>query len=129
MKQLLLAFVILMPAITMAQTSADPLFSMPLAKMFWSLYQERNIIGQNDCSNKCGRYLRALVSQGYEAEIIVIRPYTSPYLHAVIKLTEDDKVSYLDPTNGIVVDDLATLGSFKQLITYSQLEHMGEQFK
>jgi len=53
------------------------LAEIPLSKMFWALYKERNIIGQNDCSNKCGRYLRALVSKGYKAEIVIIKPYRS----------------------------------------------------
>ena len=119
---------ILIPA-GMAKTSSDPLSSMPLAKMFWSLYQEKNVIGQNDCSNKCGRYMRALIAEGYQAEIVVIRPHTSRYLHAIVKLTNGEEVTYLDPTKGIVATDLEVLGSFQKLIAQNQLEQMGAQFK
>ena len=113
----------------MAKTASDPLSSMPLSKMFWSLYQERNVIGQNDCSNKCGRYLRALVAEGYKAEIIVIRPHTSRYLHAIVRLQDGDQVTYLDPTKGIVAKDLKMLGNFEKLIASNQLDQLGAQFK
>ena len=112
-----------------ASQDKDPLTSMPLSKMFWSLYQERNIIGQNDCSNKCGKYVRALVKAGHKADIVVIRPHTSRYLHAVVKLSKNGKTTYLDPTKGIVSDDLQSLGSFQKLITSKQLDSMGEQYK
>ena len=128
MKTIILAMMILIPA-GMAKTANDPLSSMPLAKMFWSLYQEKNVIGQNDCSNKCGRYVRALVAKGYKAEIVVIRPYTSRYLHAIVKLTDGDKVTYLDPTKGIVAYDLNNLGSFQKLIAHNQLDQLGAQYK
>ncbi|MCM8539258.1 MAG: hypothetical protein NE328_03215 [Lentisphaeraceae bacterium] len=119
---------ILIPA-GMAKTATDPLSSMPLAKMFWSLYQERNVIGQNDCSNKCGRYVRALIAEGYKAEIVVIRPHTSRYLHAIVKLQDGDKVTYLDPTKGIISKDLKVLGSFEKLIAHNQLDGLGAQYR
>ena len=128
MKTIILAMMILIPA-GMAQTNSDPMTSMPLAKMFWSLYQERNIIGKNDCSNKCGKYVRALIAEGYKAEIVVIRPHTSRYLHAIVKLYDGDKVTYLDPTKGIVANNLENLGSFQKLIASNQLDQLGEQFR
>jgi len=130
MKRIILALMILAPAGLMATTEkSDPLSSMPLAKMFWSLYQEKNIIGKNDCSNKCGRYVRALVAKGYKAEIVVIRPHTSRYLHAIVKLQEGDKITYLDPTKGIVAEDLKMLGNFQKLIASNQLDDLGAQYK
>ena len=121
---------ILAPAGMMANTkNSDPLSSMPLSKMFWSLYQEKNIIGKNDCSNKCGRYLRALIAKGYKAEIVVIRPHTSRYLHAIVKLQDGYKITYLDPTKGIVAQDIKMLGSVQRLIAGNQLDDLGAQFK
>ena len=128
MKKIILAIMILIPA-GMAKTAEDPLSSMPLAKMFWSLYQERNVIGQNDCSNKCGRYVRALVAEGYKAEVVVIRPHTSRYLHAIVKLHDGEEVTYLDPTKGIISKDLKVLGSFEKLIASTQLDGLGAQYK
>jgi hypothetical protein len=128
MKSLILAIMIMTPTAFAAQDN-DPLLSMPLSKMFWSLYQERNIIGQNDCSNKCGKYVRALIAAGHKADIVVIRPHNSRYLHAVVKLQDGNKVTYLDPTKGITCKDLDKLGSFKELITSNNLDKMGEQYK
>ena len=130
MKRIILALMILAPAGLLANSkNTDPLSSMPLAKMFWSLYQEKNIIGKNDCSNKCGRYLRALIAEGYKAEIVVIRPHTSRYLHAIVKLKDGDKITYLDPTKGIVSHDLKMLGNFQRLIASNQLDQLGEQYR
>ncbi|MCH2206254.1 MAG: hypothetical protein MK132_10340 [Lentisphaerales bacterium] len=129
MKSLILTILLILPATGLASTNNDPLTSMPLSKMFWELYQERNIIGQNDCSNKCGRYLRALVKQGHTAEIVVIKPHTSSMLHAIVKLTEGDKVTYLDPTRGTLAYDLDMLGSFKESIQHTQLATLGAQYK
>ena len=129
MKSLILTILLILPAAGFASTNNDPLTSMPLSKMFWELYQERNIIGQNDCSNKCGRYLRALVKEGHTAEIVVIKPHRSSMLHAIIKLTEGEKVTYLDPTRGTLAYDLDILGSFKESIQHTQLATLGAQYK
>ena len=130
MKSILLTIFLLLPAAAYSSTdNNDPLTSMPLSQMFWSLYQERNIIGQNDCSNKCGRYLRALVKEGHNAEIVVIKPHRSSMFHAIIKLTEDDKVTYLDPTKGTIAYDLEALGTFSESIQHTQLASLGAQYK
>ncbi len=112
-----------------ASQDNDPLTSMPLSKMFWSLFQERNIIGQNDCSNKCGRYVRALVAKGYKADIVVIRPHQSRYLHAIVRLQDGEKVTYLDPTKGMISYDLDSMGNVEKLIASNQLDSLGEQYK
>jgi hypothetical protein len=129
MKSFILIIFLLSPSLFASSSSNDVLSSMPLSKMFWSLFQERNIIGQNDCSNKCGRYLRALVAEGHTAEIVVIKPHTSRMLHAIIKLTEGDKVTYLDPTRGTLSADLDILGSYKKSIQSSELTALGAQYK
>lgn len=128
MKSIILTIFLLAPA-AFSATNSDPLTSMPLSKMFWSLFQERNVIGQNDCSNKCGRYLKALIAQGHEAEIVVIKPHRSRMLHAIVKLTVEDKVTYLDPTKGTVSFDLEVLGSFKKSIEHTELASLGAQYK
>ena len=130
MKSILLTIFLLLPAAAYSSTdNNDPLTSMPLSQMFWSLYQERNIIGQNDCSNKCGRYLRALVQEGHNAEILVIKPHRSAMLHAIIKWTDGDKVTYLDPTKGTIAYDLDIMGAFRESIQHTQLANLGEQYK
>ena len=128
MKIIILTIFLLSPSL-FASTSNDPMTSMPLSKMFWSLFQERNIVGQNDCSNKCGRYLRALVAKGHTAEIVVIKPHTSRMFHAIIKLTEGDKVTYLDPTRGTLSTDLDILGSYQRSIAHTELTSLGAQYK
>ena len=129
MKSLILTIIFLLPAASYSSTNNDPMSSMPLSKMFWSLYQERNIVGQNDCSNKCGRYLRALIAEGHTAEIVVIKPHTSRMLHAIIKLTDGEKVTYLDPTRGTLSNDLDILGSYKKSIQHTELASLGAQYK
>ena len=129
MKALILIITLLLPAITFASLNNDPMTSMPLTKMFWELYQEKNIIGQNDCSNKCARYLKALVKEGHTAEIVVIKPHTSSMLHAIVKLTDGEKVTFLDPTRGTLAYDLETLGFFKKSIQHGELASLGAQYK
>ena len=128
MKSFILAIMIITPA-AFATSNTDVLSSMPLSKMFWSLYLERNIIGQNDCSNKCGKYVRALVAAGHQADIVVILPHRSRYLHAIVKLQKDGKITYLDPTQGTIFDDLESIGKFKELISANQLDQMGKDYK
>ena len=132
MKNLILITYLLLTGAAYSSTTTanvDPMNSMPLSEMFWSLYQERNIVGQNDCSNKCGRYLRALIAEGYEAEIVVVKPHRSSMLHAIIKVTEGEKITYLDPTQGIVAYDLDMMGIFRESIQYNQLVSLGIQYK
>ena len=132
MKTLIISILLLSTSSVFASTtlSEDPLTSMPLSKMFWSLFQERNIIGQNDCSNKCGRYTRALRKAGHQVDIIVIRPYRSQYLHAIVELTkEDGSTVYLDPTQGTISYKMDDLGSLVEKIPFDTLEQRGLAYK
>ncbi|NQZ59724.1 MAG: hypothetical protein HRT88_19915 [Lentisphaeraceae bacterium] len=131
MKNLLILIILLSTSSLFAITSSeDPLTSMPLSKMFWSLFQERNVIGQNDCSNKCGRYTRALQNAGHQADILVIRPHRSQYLHAIVKVEkEDGSIVYLDPTKGIISYKVEDLGALVEKITFETLETRGLAYK
>ena len=134
MKNLILSLMVMTSAAfatstTSTTSNTDVLSSMPLSKMFWSLYLERNIIGQNDCSNKCGKYVRALVAAGHQADIVVILPHRSRYLHAIVKLQKDDKITYLDPTQGTIFNDLEEIGRFKELIVANKLDQLGADYK
>ncbi len=130
MKSTIFTVALLMMASAVAsQKNSDPLSSMPLSKMFWSLFQERTIIGQHDCSNKCAKYMKALKAEGHEVEVVVILPHRSRFLHAIVKLTEGEKVTYLDPTKGIVAKNLDVMGTFQRSITYDQFDSFEGQFK
>ena len=102
---------------------------IPLSKVFWSLYQEKNILGHNDCTNKCGRYLRALVGKGHNAEILIIMPHRTRFLHAIIKVLVGEKVTYLDPTRGIISENLDSFGFLQQTIQHRQLAQLGSSYK
>ena len=107
----------------------NPLLSMPLAQTFWKLFRKRTIIGQYDCSNKCGQYARLLQAEGFQADVVVIRPHTSRLLHAVVKLTEaDGTVRYLDPTKGVTTYDLSVMGDLKETIAFADLDAQGAQY-
>jgi hypothetical protein len=107
----------------------QPLKKIPLSKVFWSLFQEDNILGHNDCTNKCGRYLRALVSEGHQAEILIVMPHKTRFLHAIIKIKSGDTCTYLDPTNGVVSQKFEMFGFFQKAIQHSQLASLGADFK
>ena len=127
MKNIILILFLLIPNFLIY--AEDKLQSIPLSKLFWSLYRERNIVGKNDCSNKCGRYLRALIAKGYKAEIIILRPHRSRYLHSVVKIIDNQLIKYIDPTKGIMVNNLAVLGNFQRKISYEHLDKLGPDFR
>ena len=102
---------------------------IPLEKVFWSLFQEKNLLGSNDCTNKCGRYLRALVSEGHKAEILIVMPHRTRFLHAIIKLYHDEKCIYLDPTRGVISHDLAGFGFLQKTINHAQLTKLGPDYE
>ena len=131
MKTLLISIFLLSTSNIFASTlNEDPLTSMPLSKIFWSLFQEKNIFGQNDCSNKCGRYTRALRKAGHKVDIVVIRPHRAKYLHAIVKLKQvDGSTVYLDPTLGTVVYQIDSLGSLVEQIPFDTLEQRGLSYK
>ena len=130
MKSIIFTISLLMLTSAVAsEKSSDPLSSMPLSKTFWSLFQERTIVGQHNCSNKCAKYIKALKAEGHEVEVVVILPHRSRFLHAIVKLTDGDKVTFLDPTKGIVAHDLTLMGTFQRSITFDEFDSFKGQFK
>ena len=130
MKSIILTIsLLMMTSVFASQTDNDPLSSMPLSKMFWSLFQERTIVGQHDCSNKCAKYIKALKAEGHDVEVVVILPHRSRFLHAIVKLTNGEKVTFLDPTKGIVANDLTVMGTFQRYINCDQFDSFKGQLK
>lgn len=102
-------------------------YEIPSYEMFWDLYKQKNIIGQNDCSNKSGRYARELHRLGYEVEVVILFPNNGEYIHAVVKATKNGRTIYLDPTKGIISFEL--LGIFIRSIPIDKLDSMGDSYK
>ena len=102
-------------------------YEIPSYEMFWNLYQQKNIIGQNDCSNKSGRYARELHRLGYEVEVVILFPHNGGYIHAVVKTTNNGRTIYLDPTKGIISFEL--LGIFIRSIPIDKLDSLGDNYK
>lgn len=66
----------------------------PLYDTFRAIHAERYVPHVNDCSNKCGDYLRALDKAGIKAQII--RYNTVEGYHAVVLVNGH----YFSPTSG-----------------------------
>jgi hypothetical protein len=75
----------------------------------------------NDCSNKAGRYARALQAAGLDATVLLIRPNAAPpqdqTLHAVVSVAG----LICDPTSGRVTRDLAAHGTLVATVTKDRL--------
>ena len=111
-------------------SNIDPLTSMPMSDMFWELYRERYILGQNDCSNKSGRYAVALCEAGYDAEILIVQPYNSRYKHAIVCVKCDKgHIHYLDPTYGTIGRKLEDIGELKQVIPSDKFDQLDDSFR
>lgn len=79
----------------------------PLARQFEALAIERNETGANDCSNKAGRYCRALLDAGHkDAVVIFVRPRGQQELHAIVYVAG----LYCDPSTGKVKRHLVDFG-------------------
>ena len=101
-------------------------YEIPASNMFWDLYQEDNIIGRNDCSNKAGRYARELHLLGYKnVSVVIILPHRGCIFHAVVEANG----VYLDPTKGIVTDKLINFGGFIKRIPIDKLDSLGDNYK
>ncbi len=90
-----------------------PAADIPLAKTFWSIHRERNVVGRNDCSNKSGRYARELRKHGIQADVIVISRPRERNLHAVVQLGDG---RCLDPVDGKMADRIADFGQVKMVL-------------
>lgn len=90
----------------------------PLPRVFEALAIEPATLGTNDCSNKAGRYARALIAAGIEAHVVYVRPPDpDAQLHAVVLAGS----LVCDPTSGKVSRDLADFGTFAFVINRDRL--------
>jgi len=101
----------------------------PLEQVFWSLHRQPNRLGRNDCSNKAGRYFRALRECGYQADIVVVsvprERRRNTELHAVVKVGNE---LYCDPTFGTWGRDLADFGEYRFTLHYDSAAELPRQF-
>gem|GEM_PF-5480302 len=108
---------------------SDTVAPPPLADLFWSLNRQPNKLGKNDCSNKAGRYFRALREQGYAADIVVVsvppERRRNTELHAVVKVGDQ---LYCDPTFGTWSRDLKDFGAYRFTLRYDSVEKLPQQF-
>lgn len=99
----------------------------PLSSLFWRLHRQRNRPSANDCSNKAGRYARALRREGYRATVVVVhRPAPHNSLHAVVKV--DDRI-YCDPAFGTWGSDLSRFGQYRFALKDGDQDSWGTAFK
>ena len=98
--------------------------SLPAAATYERLVRERSRVGRNDCSNKCGRYVRALRAAGQSAEVLVVSPRGGRDLHAIVKLSDGRLV---DPTHNVVSRDLTDFGELK-FVLRGNPESWGAEF-
>jgi hypothetical protein len=91
----------------------------PLPRDFEALAIEPYILHQNDCSNKAGRYARALLNAGYEAHVVLVQPTHPPGvgLHAVVLVGD----LYCDPSTGRVSRSVSDFGTIQSVCTARQL--------
>jgi len=124
----ILILVIISSGCVTIERSGVPSSEIPLNDTFVSLCNERNVVNQNDCSNKCGRYVRELRSHGYEADIVVVERNRSmgSELHAVVKVGDN---LFLDPVWGESTHKLSDIGSFRFVIPSRKLNSLGSEFK
>ena len=102
---------------------------IPASKLFWELHKQKNVIGEYDCSNKCGIYARELARLGYKVQVIIILPHKGKYLHAVVKIIKDGQYLYLDPTVGIINRDLNAMGLLIKVVPFKDLDKLGKEFE
>lgn len=99
--------------------------AIPLKNVFRSIQRER-YSNSNDCSNKAGRYAKALRENGYKADVVVVKMHRRGELHAIVKL---DNGMYYDPTFGTSGDKVERFGKYRFTIAYADLGKWGNEFK
>jgi hypothetical protein len=128
-------------------TKEVPRMPAPLWATFLSIYQEKYVLHENDCSNKAAKYLRALDDAGYDAAMIVIKsrvamiaaaqsenPEDAIIHHVVVRVAFEDTTIYYDPTNNSASTNLEYFGYYQFELTYEQLKatedpHWVKEFK
>jgi hypothetical protein len=79
----------------------DEYRKVPLKDTFKSISEEPYKLNVYDCSNKCAKYMKALMDEGYECEMIAVKPPANPLriLHAIVRIKfKDGSSMYTDPT-------------------------------
>ena len=96
--------------------------SPPLPEVYASILSEPYVLHENDCSNKCAKYLRALHAAGIESRIIIYYQ-GGKYFHAVVEC------------NGVIIDPTQGWTSWKLyskpfiILTIDDLYKYGDEFK
>jgi hypothetical protein len=96
---------------------------IPCSEVFHSLRTQRNVLDLNDCSNKAGRYLEALIQEGYDAKIVVVKTPRNE-MHAVVRC----EGKYYDPTYGLVTTRLQRIGRYRFSVRFEDLSAWGGEF-
>lgn len=91
----------------------------PLPRVFEALVLQDYEEGTNDCSNKAGRYARALLAAGIEAHVVYVHPKTDNAmgLHAVVRTGD----LICDPSTGKVSRNLADFGTYVGIVSAARL--------
>jgi hypothetical protein len=72
----------------------------PMYAEFLSIYNEKYVLGVNDCSNKATKYARILIENGHDAALLIIYHKKSNYNHVIVLVTDEEgNRHYYDPTN------------------------------
>lgn len=104
----------------------------PLPDVFLSIYQEPYVLHENDCSNKCAKYARALRRKGYKADIVILATSNRDMYHAVVMITADNgNLGFFCPTSNALSKDYRFFGDIVTIIPYkdmgkSEKYHMGK---
>jgi len=103
--------------LTLLNSCKTVLVPIPLQPLFWKIYKEKNVDDVNDCSNKSGKYLRALDARGIAGKVIVIK--TKMGYHAIVKTGGGP---YLDPTFGTASYNINDYGKFLFSLELNELD-------
>lgn len=102
---------------------------IPCKDLFWELYRQPNLLGKNDCSNKCARYYHALKKAGFKAKIVILKPWNSRMKHAVVRVEDEHGVRHFDPVRGIRNFKAEDVGRVLSVIEEKDFKLYAGQFK
>ena len=79
--------------------------------------------GSVDCSNKAGRYCRALWALGYQAEVVNFWPQGRNVIHSVVRIPLPEGDILVDATDGSRTRDLAKWGELNNVVSRERVEN------